>query len=263
MVPHANPTTLLNWVAALPLDVAFVLLVLPVMIIAALGTVLIRGLLGTQISPGSPVGATKAGAAAEIYAVVLGFIIVLGFTQFHDAKKDVLYETKLLERLANGSETDQRLDLSAQIETYARTVADKEWIMMAVGDKSAEAEAQMQALEDRVRSAAGSEDSLAGYRLLNLMDEIVELRTSRLSASPDPVVATIVFQVLLVGAGLAVVTGWFIRGPSVALHMFLSAVVAGSVVSLMILSAQVLYPFAGTVAISPEPFWALTDVSAR
>lgn len=259
MLVEYQPNTILNWVATLPIDVTFVLLVLPVIIIAAVGSVATRLVFGSQISPSSSVGSSKAGAAAEIYAVVLGFIIVLGFTQFQDAKKDVIYEAELLERLAFSSAAIDDGVLPQQIGNYARSVVNDEWPYMAVGESSPDAEAQIQALERQVRLAAVPANPIAGFRLLTLMDEIVALRVSRLTASPDPLVANVIFYVLGVGTLLALVTGWFLRGPSIVVHVFLSAFLAGAVVLLMILSAQVLYPFAGPVAVSSEPFQALLD----
>ena len=67
------------------------------------------------------------------------------------------------------------------------------------------------------------------------------------------------FQTLAVGAFLSVVTGWFIRGPSALIHMLLSAMISGAVVGLMVLSAQLLYPFAGAVAVSAQPFSELSN----
>ena len=259
MMTEYQPNTVLNWVATLPFDVTMVLLVLPVVTVAALGSIATRLIMGARISSSSPVGASKAGAAAEIYAVVLGFIIVLGFTQFQEAKKDVIYEAELLERLAYSSAAIDDGDLTQQIGDYARAVVDQEWSHMAVGGSSPDAEAQMDDLEQQVRLAAIPANPIAGFRLLTLMDEIVALRVSRLTASPDPVVSNVILSVLVVGALLALITGWFLRGPSILVHGFLSALVAGAVVLLMVLSAQVLYPFAGPVAVSSEPFQALAE----
>ena len=74
------PVTILNWIAALSLDVALVLIVLPTILVAVLGTLVVRGIFGLLIAPGSAVGQAKVGAAAEVYAVVLGFIIVIGIS---------------------------------------------------------------------------------------------------------------------------------------------------------------------------------------
>ena len=56
---------------------------------------------------------------------------------------------------------------------------------------------------------------------------------------------------------LAIMTGWFLRGPSVFVHLILVAMISSSVITMMVLSAQLLYPFSGPVSISPEPFLSL------
>ena len=260
MVQDVFPGTILNWIAAQSLDVAFVIIVLPVMVLAVVGTLVVRGIFGLMISPSSTVGAAKAGAAAEVYAVVLGFIIVFGFSDFQDAKRNVLQEVSALERLKVQAEflgAEASAEIVEAVGKYANTVVTREWAMMSTGGRSKEAETKMTELSSVVMNSAGSANTLSQFRLSELLDDIVELRVSRLSASPDPLVAGLIFQVLFLGAGLAVVSGWFVRGPSPLVHVLLSAMLSGTVITVMILSAQLLYPFTGPVAISVEPFTEL------
>jgi len=257
------PVTLMNWLAVLEFDVALLIIIIPVMVVSALGALVTRSIFGRAISPASTVGQSKVGAAAEIYAVVLGFIIVFGFSEFQDTKRDVLHEATLLDRLiAEASiEPSAETPIKSAVVTYVTDVVERDWPLMSFGASSIEAEASARALDAEVRHLAGLVSPLQSYRMLSLVDNLAARRTERLSSSPDPVVAAIVFQVLAVGIVLAIVTGWFVRGPSVVVHMVLSAMISGAVVTLMILSAQLLYPFAGSVAISSEPFVAVLETA--
>ncbi len=258
------PGSILNWIAGQPLDVAFILIVLPIMLLAMTGTLLVRGVFGLLIAPGSSVGQAKAGAAAEVYAVVLGFIIVIGFSDFQDAKRDVLQEATALNRLAAQAKVLDVVTASKVTEAvgvYATAVVDHEWPAMKFGRASSEANEKIVALNDLVMTSAGQDNALLQIRLSFLLDEVIKLRVSRLSASPDPLVAGLIFQVLVLGAALALITGWFVRGPSALVHILLSAVLSGSVVTVMILSAQLLFPFTGVVSISAEPFMELAKLS--
>ncbi len=258
--------TILNWIAAQSLDVAFILIVLPTMVLAVVGTLVVRGIFGLMIAPGSTVGAAKAGAAAEIYAVVLGFIIVFGFSDFQEAKRDVLQEVTALERLTAQAKllgTDASGEIATAVGEYASAVVVHEWPVMETGRTSPEAEAELAQMSNAVMNPAGGANALSQFRLSALLDDVVKLRVARLSASPDPVVSGLIFQVLFVGAALALVSGWFVRGPSALVHVLLSAMLSGSVVAVMILSAQLLYPFSGPVSISAEPFMELAKLAQQ
>lgn len=267
MSPQDNfQGTLLNWIAAQSLDVALILIVLPIMVLAVVGTLVVRAIFGMMISPSSTVGAAKAGAAAEVYAVVLGFIIVFGYSDFQEAKRYVLQEVAALERLTMHAKflgDGASADITNAVGKYADSVVKHEWAAMSKGGTSAEAQAKMNDLSIVVMNSFGGANTMSQFRLSQLLDKIVEYRVSRLSASPDPLVAGLIFQVLFLGAALAVVSGWFVRGPSPLIHVLLSAMLSGTVVTVMILSAQLLYPFTGPIAISAEPFLELAKLLNR
>lgn len=254
------PTTFLNWLGSISFDVAFVLVVLPTVLIAIVGTLLVRSVFTGLLTSGSSVGPAKNQVAAEIYAVVLGFIIVYGFSEFNEARQNVLQEAATLGRLMSqaplaGEQTSK--EINEAVLGYSRSVAVKEWPLMANGGESTEAQAWLNKIDRAVMKISDSAGALVKIRLAALLDEVVTRRVDRLAVAPDPMLSNIIFQLLLVGAGLAIVMGWFLRGPSIFVHLILVAIVSSSVISMMVLSAQLLYPFSGPVSISPEPFLAL------
>lgn len=260
------PTTFLNWLGSISFDVAFILVVLPTVLIAIVGTLLIRTAFMGLLAPGSAVGPAKNQVAAEIYAVILGFIIVYGFTEFNDAKQNVLHEVATLGRLMSqatlaGEATGK--EINDAVIGYSETVATKEWPLMANGGESTEALAWLNRIDQAVMKTSDSAGALLKMRLAGLLDQVVARRVERLSVAPDPLLSNMIFQLLLVGAGLAIVMGWFLRGPSIFVHLVLVALVSSSVISMMVLSAQLLYPFSGPVSISPEPFLSLKMARAE
>jgi hypothetical protein len=259
------PASFLNWLGSLPLDVALILVVLPTVLFAMLGTLVIRAVFGGSLNAASSVGPSKNQVAAEIYAVVLGFIVVYGFSEFNEAKQNVLKEAATLSRLvaqAPLAGEDASRAIVAAVRDYSQIVAVKEWPLMASGGESPEAEASLHVLEKAIFSGGGASDNLVKMRFSTLLDEVVARRVDRLSAAPNPDLSNIIFELLLVGACLAVMTGWFLRGPSIVVHLILVAMITSSVVTMMILSAQLLYPFSGPVSISPQPFLALAAARA-
>ena len=254
------PPTFLSWLGSMSFDVAFILVVLPTMLIAIIGTLAVRTIFVGLLTSGSSVGPAKNQVAAEIYAVVLGFIIVYGCSEFNEARQNVLREAATLGRLMAqaplaGEEAGRAIISS--VLGYSETVATKEWPLMAKGGESTEAIAWLSKLNTSIVTADGTSDGFVKMRLSTLLDEVVARRVDRIATAPDPALSEIIFHLLLVGAGLAIVMGWFLRGPSIFVHLILVAIISSSVITLMILSAQLLYPFSGPVSISPQPFLAL------
>ena len=73
-------------------------------------------------------GPTKNQVAAQIYAVVLGFILVYGFSEFNDARQNVQKEAATLGRLMAqahlaGEEAGQ--SIIAAVRGYSETVASQ------------------------------------------------------------------------------------------------------------------------------------------
>lgn len=255
------PSNFLNWLGSISFDVAFILVLLPTIVLAIVGTLLVRVLFAGRLTQGSAVGPTKNQVSAQIYAVVLGFILVYGFSEFNDARQNVLKETAALGRLmaqAHLAGEAAGPSIVAAIRGYAGTVATKEWPLMANGGESAEAVTWLRKLDNSVLSGGASDAGLIKMRLSQLLDEVVARRVDRIAAAPDPALANIIFELLLIGALLAITTGWFLRGPSVFVHLILVTMITSSVITMMVLSAQLLYPFSGPVSISPEPFLSLS-----
>lgn len=260
------PTTLLNWLGSLSFDVALILVVLPTIAIAMLGTLVVRVVFADQLRSSSPVGPTKNQVAAQIYAVVLGFILVYGFSEFNDARQNVLKEASTLGRLIAqaplaGDEAGRAI--AAAAIGYSETVANKEWPLMANGGESAEALTWLRTLDKAILAVDNSYEGVVRMRLSALVDEIVSRRVDRIAAGPDAELSVVIFELLAVAAALAIMTGWFLRGPSVLVHTLLVGMISSSVISMMVLSAQLLYPFSGSISISPEPFVALAKAGGN
>ena len=146
---------------------------------------------------------------------------------------------------------------------YSETVATKEWPLMANGGESLEALTWLRTLDKAIVSSGGSYDGVVRMRLAALVDEVVNRRVDRIAAAPDADLSNILFELLAVAAALAIMTGWFLRGPSVLVHMMLVGMISSSVITMMVLSAQLLYPFSGPVSVSPEPFIALAKAGGE
>jgi hypothetical protein len=191
------PTTFLSWLGSMSFDVAFILVVLPTILIAIIGTIAVRTIFVGLLTTGSTVGPAKNQVAAEIYAVVLGFIIVYGFSEFNDARQNVLREVATLGRLMAqaplaGEEAGKAIN--SAVLGYSQTVATKEWPLMANGGESTEALAWLRKLDTSIISASGVSDGIIKIRLSSMVDEVVARRVDRISSAPDPVLSNIIFH---------------------------------------------------------------------
>jgi hypothetical protein len=243
-------------------DVAFILVVLPAILMAIVGTLVVRIIFFGVLTSASAVGPSKNQVAAEIYAVVLGFIIVYGFTQFKEAQQNVLQEAATLGRIISQSSLaggDGGAAIKSAVHGYSESVAIKEWPLMANGEESPDTLAWLDKLDKAVLNTGDASNGLVRVRLAALMDEVVARRVERISVAPNPLVSNIIFQLLLVGAALAIVAGWFLRGPSIFVHLILVTLISSSVITMMVLSAQLLYPFSGPVSIAPTAFLSVAS----
>ena len=247
----------LVWLAGLNFDVAAVLVILPAVILAMVSTVVMRSVLIISTSSQSSVGVSKISITAEIFAALLGFIVVVGFSDFRATERVVLKEAAAVERVLERAEAMGELGAGVAIASraYAAAVAGREWQELSVARIPVKPPAALAAM----RAAIGGLGDTAADQgeLKDLANTIEQLRIDRITAVPSSTVAGVLTWIFALGIGATVIVGWFLRGPSLAVHAVLAGGLAGVMVALLILSMQFLYPFSGPVAISNAPFVAI------
>jgi hypothetical protein len=258
-----TPENFIEWVASLPFDVAVVVLYLPALLLALLGTMVIRWIFDLAIDPASVVGPSKVQYMAEIYGGLLGFLVVVAYTQYDETRGSVRQEVetlRLIERLSEEFEPPETSAVRQAVSNYARAVITDEWPAMAFGHDS---ESVDDALGGILRVIPRAEDDTVLHKALivlqvrELVTDVVTARTLRITATPDTNVSDLLSGVLFVVTSMAIGMAWFLRGPSILVHLILTAILVTTFLSLIILGVELIYPFAGDLKVSPAEFQRL------
>ena len=254
------PSNLLEWFASLSFDVAVFVLYVPALVVTALGTLVVRWVFSDQVAPDSAVTPTKVGFMAEVYSVMLGFLVAVAYAQYGETRTSVRHEVESLKMIqaVAGDFGAEAAPLQDAVVNYAQAVVEGEWELLAFGDESPQVEAALGALFDALPDPDGSLNAaLTVNQLRGLIQNVAANRVERISAAPDTRIADLLSGVLVLVTGLAISIAWFLRGPSVLLHLILGGILVTTFLSLILLSVELIYPFAGDLSISPDEFRGL------
>jgi hypothetical protein len=103
----------------------------------------------------------------------------------------------------------------------------------------------------------GTASFLAATQVQGLLEEVLRRRAERLAAGPGRPLADLLSQIVVGLTLLAVAIPWFLESRSLALHLIPSGLLVVSYVALITLSVELLYPFAGQIALDPGPIRAV------
>src|ERR1700693_125550 len=128
------------FLATQPLWVSGILLVGVTTLVAMLGPVIVRRRVGLEkLSTNNEVAGFKFAIVGVLYAVLLGFAVIVVWEKFSDAETDVAQEAgaaATIYRLANGIGPDPGGALSDGVSRYLKTVIVNEWPAMEQGKAS-------------------------------------------------------------------------------------------------------------------------------
>jgi len=198
------------------------------------------------------------GIVGVVYAVILGFAVILVWEQFEDAKVTVAEEANSLAnvyRLAYGFPAPVRRALRQQLRSYAQAVVQEEWGAMAEGRPSPRAWLALDEtweLYERMEPRTNRENALYAESLTRLSD-MSNQRRLRLLASRQGVPA-IMWILLYVGAVTTIGFTYFFAAESLRAQVLMTSVMAADLMLALFLISALNYPFSGDVRIPPDPF---------
>lgn len=254
------PSNLLEWLASLSFDVALVVLFVPSLLVMVIGTLLVRWWFEDAIDINSNVGPTKVQYMAEIYSALLGFLVVLAYAQYDGTRSAVRLEVeqlRLVQNLAGQLPETAAADLRQAVQGYVRLVVEEEWPLMAFGGESRAVDAAIAGMLAALpRREAGNDlgTALLVVQLQELVQDVATQRVARVTAAPESRVADLLSGVLVLVTFLAVAIAWFLRGPSVTVHLILGAIMVITFLCFILLVVELIYPFAGDLRIQPGEF---------
>ncbi len=194
-----------------------------------------------------------------IYAVLLGFVVIVTWESFNSAESIVGQEASTLRSIHRESAAfpqETREQIQGLVRQYATEVVNEEWPAMAdaepgdprVGDVLDELTATIAAVP--VSTPAQAEFVGAEAQRLS---ELVALRSERLDYA-DRGIPEVLWVALVVGGVVTVGFALLFGLRRAVLHSLMVGSLAALVGVLFFVTLVINYPFAGDVAVQPEPF---------
>ena len=236
-----------------------ILLVGGSIVLSSLGVWLVRHKFpAPTLQPHHEVGGILIAVVGTIYAVLLGFMVVVTWQSFDDATRVVTREGNYLgdlSGLAMGFRPEIRDPLIQTMRDYAKYVVAEEWDAMAQERDSRHVAESLNTLwrlyTQEMQPQTPTESALYAASL-KVLQELTDQRRLRLQFSRDTLPT--IFWILLWGGGvITVVYSYFFGMESTKSQAFMTATLAAMISLMLLLILTLEHPFQGDVKVSPSP----------
>ncbi|GAA1970575.1 DUF4239 domain-containing protein [Kitasatospora viridis] len=197
-------------------------------------------------------------AVGVLYAVLLGFVVITVWTNNDSASKTTFQEADALAGIYWISR-ELPAPLGPQLEqqtlSYARTVQDSEWPMMANHKSDPQATELVYQIRDSVFSIKPTDEQqqVLYEHAVSHVEDLASERRERLNQVDDSVPPLL--WVALIGGGVLTIGFTFLFGLSNTLAHTLMVLSLGALVVLSLLVIKEMnFPFAGATAVKPTAF---------
>ncbi len=252
-------SSLTTWLNRLPAPVLYVSFALAWAALTVVVDVVMRRRLGstTRASTG-PTAATMLTVLATLYAILIAFVIVQGWSNLGDAQSQVGKEaTALVEMFEDTHALPPNAGHAIQTaeRQYARSVLQDDWQSMAHDRKpSPVTTAAFHRLFDTVQSArAESRDEPAFYQeAVARLNDIAGARRARLDAARGTI-PTPLYVLLIAGGVVVVIVAAVLDSRNRRAHLAIVGLVAMIIGLNLALIVSFDHPFTGSVHVTKEP----------
>jgi hypothetical protein len=226
--------------------------------IAMIGPVIIRKRVSLdQLKTNNEVAGFKFATVGVIYAVLLGFAVIVVWEKFSEAENDVALEAgaaATIYRLANGIKGAPGSALREGMTVYLRSAIAKDWPAMKQGHGSGEV---THALNDLyaalLRYEPNDAPSTAVFaEVLHQLDLVTQARRTRVVMAAG-IVPGIVWLVLFGGAFITIGFTFFFGSANLRAQTLMTGALSALIFSGLLVIIAIDHPFAGTVKVASEP----------
>jgi hypothetical protein len=219
----------------------------------------VRGRVGLDaLAANNDVGAALFGFTGTVYAIFLGFTVVLVWQEMGDTEAIVDQEATAVISLYHtvGGLPDPAGDrLQQQLRAYTLAVRDDEWETMARSEASPLAEDSLADLWQTLTQLDPSTEGQSSlyYEAVFNLNELTRQRLLRLQAS-ETSVSGLFWAVLIGGALVTIGFACFFGMPSVRAQAVMTGLMTGMIMAGLFLTLVMDRPFTGAVRAEPEVF---------
>jgi len=209
------------------------------------------------------VGGFIIAVVGTLYAVVLGFLTVVVWQQFADARQSVALESAAATdawHMAVGLPAAIRVRVRKDIVSYAGAMIDREWQEMRHGRFDPDADMLVMDAIDATGTLVPTNqgESNAQVATLQQLSVLHDYRQRRI-ASNGSGVSWFEWLILFVGAMCVVCFCWLFGLRNESTHLLMTAVVAVIIVSMLVLLFELQYPFRSDIGIGPDVWRATVE----
>ena len=195
------------------------------------------------------------------YAVLLAFMAMTAWEQYSTAQRLAEHEANLIGSVyqtSDGLPEPGRTALRNDLKAYLEQIIDVEWPAQVAGRQVSITQPLLTNLLHMTFDATSADSGLRSL-LVNALNDIAADRRDRRIATHGTI-PDLVWIVLLSGGALVVGFNFMLGGPTLVVHLIMTAALAGSGVLVLLLIVGLSSPFRGAVAIAPD---AYTEVLAE
>lgn len=244
-------------IAALPIWLSILLVVVAPTVLVIVALVVLRQRLALErFKTNIEVTSYTFATISVIYAVVLGFAVLVVWEKYHDAAAAVRQEAgaaAALYRLSDGFGQNSGPALRNRLTAYLTSAIDEDWPAMAHGRSS---KSTTRALSDLYAVALASSDGLRKETVLaEIFDQLADLTQARRDRDDlaAGVVPQIIWVVLTVGGAMTIVSTFFFTSQNPLAHIVMTGMLSVIVCLAILAVIAIGYPFTGPVSLTPAP----------
>ena len=252
------------YLSNMPIWLSIFLVVVVPTLAAMAGPVLVRKWFGLEkLVINNEVAGFKFAVVGVIYAVVLGFAVVVVWEKFRDAEAAVVQEASALvaiDRLSQGLSPEAGASMRQHLIDYGRSVMTTDWPAMEHARFSARAGLALAGLYRAVLAIDPKtpRETVIMAEMLNRVDTVTQARRTRLLLASG-IVPAVLWSVLVAGAVLTLSFTLFFGARSVGAQTLMTGMLAAIIFLALFVAIEIDHPFTGSVSVGPEAMNAALD----
>jgi hypothetical protein len=245
------------YLSSLPVPVNFVLLVIIPTALSMCGPAIARRLFGLDwLLDNNEVAGFKFAVLGVIYAVLLGFAVIVVWEKFSSAGEAVTQEAAgvvSVYRLSGGLDAGTQAAVRAKLRNYVETVTNKDWPAMSQGRLDPSAGDALSEIYEAVLSfnPQTRRDEAVLNATLRDLDILVQGRRTRLVLVSD-VMPSVLWYVLFAGAFVTLMFTFFFGSRSLRAQTFMAGLLATLMFMGLFVIVEIDHPFTGPVSVGPD-----------
>ncbi len=254
------------YLSSLPLWASAPVLVVLTTALAMLGPILVRrNVEFERLTTNNEVAGFKFAVLGVIYAVMVGFAIIVVWQRFDEAEGAVRQEAgsvAALFRLSNGLAGEPRARIRDRLTAYVTTAIDKDWPAMSRAGLSPDATTALTELYGAVLEvpSASPRDVAVMTEMFHQLDLLTQSRRQRLGLASG-ILPSVLWLALIAGAVITLGFTFFFGASSLRAQTLMTGLLALTIFIGLFVVVVIDHPFTGPVSVGTEPLdYVLRDL---